>query len=104
MSCAASWSLCPVGPSVDGVAVLPADPTAVDPKDPHFDPKSTKDNNRWSCVDIEFVRRMKGILSLHALRANPKLKSMQLVCQGRLSVQKVTQDEWDAILDMEREL
>ena len=33
------------------------DHTAFDPKDKHYDPKSTPDKPRWFMVDVKFVRR-----------------------------------------------
>ena len=44
------------------------DPTALDPKAQGFDPKSTPTNNRWLCVDVEFIRAMSRTVTLSELR------------------------------------
>ena len=43
------------------------DPTALDPKAHGFDPKSTPSNNRWLCVDFEFIRAMSRTVTLLSL-------------------------------------
>ena len=44
------------------------DPTAFDPEDKHYDPKSDPDNPRWYLVDVGFVRKFKRTVSLSELR------------------------------------
>ena len=76
--------------------------TAWDKNDSHYDPKTDPDNPRWIMVDIKFIRKLKGTISLKALKENPKLKDMRLIQRGnRLSVMPVEKKEWDAILKME---
>ncbi len=78
------------------------DPTAFDPEDDHYDPKSDPDNPRWYLVDVEFVRKLNRVIPLTELKAEPALENMPLTRRGnRLSVMPVTEKEWKHILGME---
>ncbi len=70
------------------------DPDALNPESPYYDPKSSADNNRWSVVQIRYVRHWPEVLSLKTLKALPELKNMALLRQSRLSVSPVTDAEW----------
>jgi predicted RNA-binding protein with PUA-like domain len=78
------------------------DPTAFDPKDPHYDPKSDPDNPRWLLVDVKFVLRFKRIISLAELREHAdSLEDFALLRRGnRLSVMPVTKEHWDYIQEL----
>ena len=54
----------------------------------------------WSAVDVEAVEPVKTPVTLAQVKATASLKKMQLVAQSRLSVQRVTGDEWATILKM----
>jgi len=70
------------------------DPTALDPKDKHYDPKATLANPIWEMVDIKFVRKFDQPLALEDLRPVKGLEKMELLRRGsRLSVQPVTASE-----------
>lgn len=74
------------------------DHTALDPKDKHYDPKSTPENPIWEMVDIRFVRQFVETITLDELRQVPGLESMELLRKGsRLSVQPVSEKEWGII-------
>jgi predicted RNA-binding protein with PUA-like domain len=74
------------------------DPTALDPKDSHFDPKSKADAPTWFMVDIRAVEKLKRPLSLAELRTMKGLEKMTLLQKGsRLSVQPVSEQEWKII-------
>jgi predicted RNA-binding protein with PUA-like domain len=45
-------------------------------------------------VDIKAVKPVKTPVTLSAIKADPRLKDMKLVRQGRLSVSPVTDAEW----------
>ena len=80
------------------------DHTALDPKDPHFDPKSKDGNSAWSMVDIRGVERFSQPVALSEMRTRPELAGMPLLKKGnRLSVQKVGAAEWNAVLAMAKE-
>jgi len=63
-------------------------------------PDSTTDDPRWECVDIRAVRAMPKPVTLKDVKANPKLADMALVTSMRLSVQPVTDDEWQEVCRM----
>ena len=60
-------------------------------------PDSTTDDHRWECVDIKAVVPVKSPVSLDMIKADPRLAEMVLVKNSRLSVQPVTEDEWQVI-------
>jgi predicted RNA-binding protein with PUA-like domain len=57
-------------------------------------PDQTDDTGAWECVDVEAVMPLKTPLTLETIKADPKLSSMALVNNSRLSVQPVTAPEW----------
>jgi predicted RNA-binding protein with PUA-like domain len=61
---------------------------------------STTDDPRWDCVDVRAVKGMPKPVPLTSIKANPKLGDMALVKLSRLSVQPVTEDEWEEICRM----
>ena len=63
-------------------------------------PDSTTDDDRWDCVHIRAVRDMPMPVTLAAVKANERLSDMSLVTSMRLSVQPVTEDEWDEVCRM----
>lgn len=78
------------------------DPTAFDPDDKHYDPKSDPDDPRWFLVDVKFVRKLERTLSLRELKEHDALTDMILLRRGnRLSVMPVNESHWDYILELE---
>ena len=78
------------------------DPTAFDPQDKHYDPKSDPANPRWYQVDVRFKRKLKRVITLEELRREPALQGMQLLRRGnRLSITPLSKAEFDAILSLE---
>ena len=63
-------------------------------------PDSTTDDDRWECVNIKAVVPVKTPVSLDMIKADPRLAEMVLVKNSRLSVQPVTEDEWQVICDI----
>ena len=79
------------------------DPTALDPKDPHFDPRSKDGESSWSMVDVRGVERFPRPVSLSEMRGRPELAGMPLLKKGnRLSVQKVGAAEWNAVVALSK--
>lgn len=77
------------------------DPTAWDPGDKHFDPKSKPDNPAWLMVDIQAEREFSRPITLQEIKVHPKLQKMMVARRGmRLSIQPVAKDEWDEILNL----
>ena len=74
------------------------DPTAFDPEDKHFDPKSDPDQPRWIMVAVRFKEKFSQEVSLETLKAMPALADMPLVKRGnRLSIMPVTEQQWQHI-------
>ena len=77
------------------------DHTSWDPKDKHYDPKSTEENPRWFMVDIKLDEIFSVPLALGDLRDVAALKEMELLRKGsRLSVQPVRKKEFDTVLKL----
>lgn len=76
------------------------DETAFDPKDDHYDPKSARADPTWYGVEVAFVERFPEAVSLHAIKAHPKLRGMALLKRSRLSITPVTPSEWKVLLAM----
>ncbi|MCH2167875.1 MAG: EVE domain-containing protein [Oceanicola sp.] len=63
-------------------------------------PDSTTDDPRWDCVDIKAIDPFATPVTLAQIKAHPALADMMLVRSPRLSVQPVTDAEWEAICAM----
>lgn len=62
---------------------------------PYFDPASTESAPIWYMVDIAFVEKFPGTVSLDTLKTTPGLEDMVVTRRGsRLSVQPVTREEF----------
>jgi predicted RNA-binding protein with PUA-like domain len=73
------------------------DPTQFDRRSRYHDAKSKPEDPRWSLVDIEFVERLPGVVSLEDVKSTPGLADMELVRYGRLSVQSVTPEQFQRV-------
>lgn len=78
------------------------DPTALDPASEYFDPKATAEDPRWAMVEIEFVERFPEVVTLDALRQAPGLEKMLVINKSRLSVQPVTDAEFEIVVKLGR--
>jgi predicted RNA-binding protein with PUA-like domain len=92
-------------PCIAGIAeVIQAghpDPTAFDPQDSHYDPKSNRADPTWYQVSIKAVKAIDPPLDLPALGDVAALAGMELLRKGsRLSVQPVTDGQWKTILSL----
>jgi len=67
-------------------------------KEAYQDPTTTDKN--WLVVDLKPVKKLKKPVALAEIKAEPELENMELVKNSRLSVQKVTADEWKQVLKM----
>ena len=63
-------------------------------------PDSTTDDPRWDCVTLRAVQALPRPVSLDTCKVQPGLESMALVKSPRLSVQPVTDAEWQIICDL----
>ena len=79
-----------------------ADSTALDPAEKHYDAKSSPDNPIWLMVDIKAEQEFKRPVTLDEMKQNPRLQNMLVIRRGmRLSIQPVTQEEWDEVVGMD---
>ena len=74
-----------------------ADPHQWDRKSKYHDAKSTRENPRWSTVDVEFVEKLFNMVSLDTMKTAKGLEEMVVIKRGRLSVQPVTAQEYDIV-------
>lgn len=63
-------------------------------------PDSTIDDPRWDCVWVRAVTPFPRPVTLDEIKSTPALAGMVLVNNSRLSVQPVTDAEWQAICRM----
>ncbi|KAF4968552.1 hypothetical protein FSARC_4067 [Fusarium sarcochroum] len=80
------------------------DKSARQPGAPYYDPKSTKEKPIWDLVHVDFRKKFAVPIHLKELRELGKpggpLETMQLLKQSRLSVNKVSSDEWKFLCDL----
>ncbi len=77
------------------------DMTQFDSKDEHYDPVSPKENPRWMCVDMAFVKMLKKPVSLEQIKFDPKLEGMVVRQKGsRLSIQPVSEKHFSYIVQL----
>ncbi|KAG7415710.1 Thymocyte nuclear protein 1 [Fusarium oxysporum f. sp. rapae] len=74
------------------------------PGAPYYDPKSTKEKPIWDLVHVEFRKKFAVPIGLKELRELGKpggpLEMMQLLKQSRLSVSKVSGEEWRFLCEL----
>lgn len=63
-------------------------------------PDSTDKTGTWFCVDIAAESPLPNPVTLADIKGEPRLAGMALVKQSRLSVQPVTEKEWEIICTM----
>ncbi|KPI89390.1 hypothetical protein ABL78_1516 [Leptomonas seymouri] len=94
-------------PGVAGLAEVARlaydDYTALDKTSEYYDPKATAEKNPWQMVDVKFVAKWKRVVTLHEMKACQALQKMALFTQSRLSVQRVTAEEYEFILRMAKD-
>ena len=95
-------------PSIVGTATVASDaypdPTQFDPASHYFDPKSTREEPRWSLVDVAFERKLARAIPLEEIRqhADRLGDGFALTQRGsRLSVLPVTAAQWKLLLSLE---
>ena len=69
----------------------------------YYDEGSSPENPTWYMVDIRFVERFPGTVSLETLKQTKGLESIMVTRKGsRLSVQPVTKAEFDIVTKLGR--
>ena len=83
------------------------DETAFDAKDPYYDAKSKREEPKWWCVGVQFVKKFESVVSLEVLKREAAkggvLRDMQVVHNSRLSVCRVRKEEWEFVLKLAEE-
>jgi predicted RNA-binding protein with PUA-like domain len=62
-----------------------------------YKPDPTDESGRFGLVDVKAVKEFKTPVTLAEIRANPQFSEMVLVKNSRLSVQPVTDREWQIL-------
>lgn len=60
----------------------------------------TTEDERWVSVGLKPFKKLKNPVSLTDIKNEKDLAQMDLVRLGRLSVQKVRDEEWEKVLEM----
>lgn len=79
------------------------DPTQFLSKSEHYDPKSKKEDPRWSLVEVQFVEKFPRIVTLDLMKQTPALEGLLLLRKGsRLSVTPVEAAHFKIILGLKK--
>ena len=62
----------------------------------------SKNNPRMLVVDIEPVKALAKPVTLAEVKADKKLANFDLVRNSRLSIMKLTEEQWDAMMEMSK--
>lgn len=62
--------------------------------------KKDGEEGNWVSVEVKPVRPIKTPVTLKQVKADPRLAAMDLVKYSRLSVGKVTPEEWKIVLEL----
>ena len=65
-----------------------------------FYPDPTSEDPAWFAIDVKPLKKLARSVSLDQIKKEKKLVAMALVRISRLSVQPVTEEEWQIILKM----
>jgi predicted RNA-binding protein with PUA-like domain len=58
------------------------------------------DDGKWASVAVKPVEKLAKPVTLEAIKAEPRLKALEMLRQSRLSVTPVRDDEWAVLLEM----
>jgi predicted RNA-binding protein with PUA-like domain len=74
------------------------DDTSFDPRHPHYDEKSRREEPTWYMVDVRLLHKFPTPVTRDMLTREKALGKMMLLQRGsRLSIQPVTEEQWDVI-------
>jgi predicted RNA-binding protein with PUA-like domain len=83
------------------------DLSAQDLSAPYYDPNENATNPKWSLVHVSFRSKLKNPITLKELREfqsnGGPLENMQMLKQTRLSVSKVSREEWGFLMGVVEE-
>ena len=58
------------------------------------------DDGKWASVAVKPVSRLAQPVTLEAIKADPRLSTLEMLRQSRLSVTPVRDDEWTVLVGM----
>jgi predicted RNA-binding protein with PUA-like domain len=67
-------------------------------KEAYQDP--TTEEEAWVAVDLKPLKKLKSPVSLQQIKKEKRLNDMALLRLSRLSVQPVTEEEWQVVMEM----
>lgn len=67
-------------------------------KEAYQDP--TTEETAWVAVDFSPIKKLKKPVTLAQIKADKRLTNMALIKLSRLSVQPVTEKEWETVLEL----
>ena len=67
-------------------------------------PDPTDETGRFVVIDVKAKKKLKRAVSLEEIKTVPKLSSIALIKQSRLSVMPLTKNEWDIIIKLSEKL
>ena len=73
------------------------DPSQFDSSSGYYDPRATREEPRWYCVDVKLVERFAEVIPTSVLKAHADTADLEIFSQGRLSVSPVSCKQWRAI-------
>lgn len=70
-------------------------------KEHYPDPTATEGN--WSVVDVKPIKKLERFISLTEIKQTHELQNMSLIRNSRLSVQPVSANEFNYIMNLEKQ-
>lgn len=67
-------------------------------KSPYQDP--TTNNTNWLAIDFKPIKTFKTPISLRQIKTEPTLKNIGLIKQPRLSVMRLSKNEFEKIINL----
>ncbi len=67
-------------------------------KEAYQDP--TTDEDAWVVIDLKPVKKLKKPVTLKSIKGEERLKTMELLRLGRLSVAAVKEEEWKVVMEL----
>ncbi len=94
-----------IPPGIVGLATVSkeavVDDTQFDKKSKYYDNKATPAKPIWYCVYVKFKKKLKIPITLSHIKQHKELRKMMVAKRGsRLSIQPVTKDQYNTILNI----
>lgn len=74
------------------------DPTQFDPESKYFDEKSSESEPRWELIDVRYLETFPKPVTRDRLKEDEQLSEMMLFKRNRLSITRVTREEFERVL------